>query len=46
MSWEYYIVPSLFWFGLAVMSVGLVVGVAVFVRMVRDLINLEQDNDQ
>jgi hypothetical protein len=45
MSWEYYIVPSLFWFGLAVASVGLIVGVAMVVRAVRDLINLECKDD-
>lgn len=45
MSWEYYIVPTLFWFGMAVLGVGLVVAGAMFISTVRDLINLEKDND-
>lgn len=53
MSWEYYIVPSLFWVAAAVIGVGLVVGFAMLIRAVWDLICFdcklgkykENDND-
>lgn len=45
MSWEFYIVPSLFWFGLAVLGVGFVVAVGMVIRAVRDLIKLECKDD-
>ena len=53
MSWEYYVVPTLFWFGLAVVGVGVVVATAMVFRAVWDLICFdcklgkykEKDND-
>ena len=45
MSWEYYIVPALFWVAAAVIGVGFVVGIAMVIGAVRDLIKLECKDD-
>lgn len=45
MSWEYYVIPTLFWVGAAVIGVGFVVGIAMVISAVRDLIKLECKDD-
>ena len=53
MSWEYYVVPALFWVAAAIIGVGVVVATAMVIRAVWDLICFdcglgkykEKDND-
>jgi len=53
MSWEYYVIPTLFWVAAAIIGVGVVVATAMVIRAVWDLIQFdcglgkykEKDND-